>query len=161
MSLRDVTITWDDETGDKVRVTSRTGSMRRILGIWRKLRELCLSPYSETFNSKVIKRFRTWTKKSLRVSEFRDSYVLSFLHVTCVSMCMSVCLWECTGVCISLRVHVCWLLPREFAYSWCIIKFWFSWHVLYVCLYSQTHHIYIYIYIYMCVCVCVSVRKQN
>ena len=37
---------------------------------------LCLSPYIETFNSKVIKMFRTWTKKSLRVFEFRDSYVL-------------------------------------------------------------------------------------
>ena len=37
---------------------------------------MCLSPYVETFNSKVIKRFRTWTNKSLRVYEFRDSYVL-------------------------------------------------------------------------------------
>ena len=42
-----------------------------------------LSPYVKTFNSKVIKRFRTWTKKSLRVLDFRDSYVLSLwtLHV--------------------------------------------------------------------------------
>ena len=37
----------------------------------------CVSPpYVETFNSKVIKRFRNWTKKPLRVFEFRDSYVL-------------------------------------------------------------------------------------
>ena len=40
------------------------------------IKRLCFSPYIETFNSKVIKRFRTWTKKSLRVFEFRDSYVL-------------------------------------------------------------------------------------
>ena len=36
--------------------------------------------YVETFNSKVIKRFRTWTEKLLRVFEFWDSYVLSFLN---------------------------------------------------------------------------------
>ena len=40
MSLRNVTI--DDETGDEVQVTLCTGSARRILGIWRKLRELKL-----------------------------------------------------------------------------------------------------------------------
>ena len=40
MSLRDVTIAWDDETGDKMRVTSRTGSARRILGISKKVEEL-------------------------------------------------------------------------------------------------------------------------
>ena len=39
------------------------------------IKRLCFSPYVETFNSKVI-RFRTWTNKSLRVFEFRDSYVL-------------------------------------------------------------------------------------
>ena len=37
---------------------------------------LGLSSYVVTFNSRVIKRFRTWTKKSLRVFEFWDSYVL-------------------------------------------------------------------------------------
>ena len=42
---------------------------------------MCLSPYVETFNSKVIKRFRTRTKKSLCVFEFRDSYVLC-IYVT-------------------------------------------------------------------------------
>ena len=42
MSLRDVTIAWDDETGDEVRVMSRTGSARRILGISKKVRELKL-----------------------------------------------------------------------------------------------------------------------
>ena len=42
------------------------------------IKRLCLSLYVETFNSKVIKRFRTWTKKSLRVFEFRHSYVLSY-----------------------------------------------------------------------------------
>ena len=38
------------------------------------IKRLCLSPYVETFNSKVIKGFRTWTKKSLRV--FRISRFL-------------------------------------------------------------------------------------
>ena len=42
---------------------------------------LCLSPYVETFNLKVIKRFRTWTKKSLRVFEFRDSCVLRYIYM--------------------------------------------------------------------------------
>ena len=42
---------------------------------------LCFSPYVETFNSKVIKRFRTWTKKSLRVFEFRDSCVLRYVYM--------------------------------------------------------------------------------
>ena len=32
MSLRDVTIASDNETGDEVRVTSCTGSVQRILG---------------------------------------------------------------------------------------------------------------------------------
>ena len=41
VSLRDVTIV-RDETGDEVRMKSRTGSARRILGIWRKLSELKL-----------------------------------------------------------------------------------------------------------------------
>ena len=41
-SLRDVTIALDDETCDKVWVTSRTGSARRIWGISKKVRELKL-----------------------------------------------------------------------------------------------------------------------
>ena len=41
---------------------------------------MCLSPYVETFNSKVIKSFRTWTNKSLRVFEFRDSYILYMFY---------------------------------------------------------------------------------
>ena len=44
------------------------------------IKRLCLSPYLENFHTKVIKRFRTWTKKSLRVFKFRDSNVLSFLY---------------------------------------------------------------------------------
>ena len=40
------------------------------------IKRFCLFPYVETFNSKVIKRFRTWTKKLLPVFKFRDSYVL-------------------------------------------------------------------------------------
>ena len=49
---------------------------------WRSQhKRLYFSPCVETFNSKEIKGFRTWTKKSLRVFEFRDSYVLSFLYV--------------------------------------------------------------------------------
>ena len=42
MSLRDVTKASDDETGDKVRVTSRTGSARRIWGILKKVEVLKL-----------------------------------------------------------------------------------------------------------------------
>ena len=42
MSLRYVTIAGDDETGDKVRVTSRTGSAQGIWGISKKVRELKL-----------------------------------------------------------------------------------------------------------------------
>ena len=42
VSLRDVTIARDGKRGYGVRVTSRTGSVRRILGIWRKLVELRL-----------------------------------------------------------------------------------------------------------------------
>ena len=38
-------------------------------------------PYVETFNSKVVKRFRTWTKNSLRVFQFRDSYVLRYVYM--------------------------------------------------------------------------------
>ena len=40
VSLRDVTIARDEEQGYRVWMTSRTGSARRILGIWRKLVEL-------------------------------------------------------------------------------------------------------------------------
>ena len=44
VSLRDVTIARDGKRGYRARVTSGTGSVRRILGIWRKLRrvETCL-----------------------------------------------------------------------------------------------------------------------
>ena len=42
ISLKDVTIPWDGKRGQQVRMTSRTGSARRILGIWRKLVKTCL-----------------------------------------------------------------------------------------------------------------------
>ena len=42
VSLRDVTIARDGKRGYRVRMTSRTGSARRIWGIWRKLVELRL-----------------------------------------------------------------------------------------------------------------------
>ena len=42
VSLRDVTIARDGKRGYRVRMMSRTGSARRILGIWRKLEELRL-----------------------------------------------------------------------------------------------------------------------
>ena len=43
ISLRDVTIAEDRVTeGDRVQMMSRTRSMQRFLGIWRKLRELKL-----------------------------------------------------------------------------------------------------------------------
>ena len=45
------------------------------------IKRLCLSLYVETFNSKVIKRFRARTKKSLRVFEFRDSCVLRYVYM--------------------------------------------------------------------------------
>ena len=42
--------------------------------------EDCVSPpYVETFNSKLIKRFRTWTR-SYVFSKFRDSYVLYIFY---------------------------------------------------------------------------------
>ena len=44
VSLRDVTIARDEKRGYRVRVTSRTGSARRIWGIWRKLVELRPAP---------------------------------------------------------------------------------------------------------------------
>ena len=42
VSLRDVTIARDEEQGDRVRMTSRTGSVWRILWISKKVRELKL-----------------------------------------------------------------------------------------------------------------------
>ena len=42
VSLRDVTIARDEKRGHRLRMTSRTGSARRILGIWRKLGKLRL-----------------------------------------------------------------------------------------------------------------------
>ena len=42
VSLRDVTIARDGKRGYRVRMTSHTGSVRRIWGIWRKLVELRL-----------------------------------------------------------------------------------------------------------------------
>ena len=42
MSLRDITIAWDEKRGYRVRMMSRTRSAQRILGIWRKLVELRL-----------------------------------------------------------------------------------------------------------------------
>ena len=47
VSLRDVTLAWDGKRGYRVRMTSRTGSARRILGIWRKLQELRLDTGQE------------------------------------------------------------------------------------------------------------------
>ena len=40
VSLRDVTIARDEEQGDGMRVTSRTGSARKIFGFSKKVREL-------------------------------------------------------------------------------------------------------------------------
>ena len=99
-----------DETGDGVRVTSRTGSVQRFMENWKNVRELntrrqtkrfdfcssqtrgelapyggrsrwgpneydiiedCVSPpYVETFNTKLIKRFRTWTRSRYVFSNF-------------------------------------------------------------------------------------------
>ena len=42
MSLRDVTIARDEEQGESVRVTSRTGSTQRIWGDFEKVRKLKL-----------------------------------------------------------------------------------------------------------------------
>ena len=47
VSLRDVTISRDGKQSYKVRVTSRTGSARRILGISKKVRELKLDTERE------------------------------------------------------------------------------------------------------------------
>ena len=55
------TIAWDDEMGDKVWVTSRTGSARRILWISKKVRELKLDAEQggSTFGAR-------WGKMNLR-----------------------------------------------------------------------------------------------
>ena len=42
-----------------------------------RIERLCLSPYVETFNSKVIKRFIPELKSRYVFFEFRNSYVLS------------------------------------------------------------------------------------
>ena len=52
------------------------------------IKRLCLSPCVETFNSQVIKRFRIWTKKPLRLFEFRDSYVIYMFY--CYEYYMSI-----------------------------------------------------------------------
>ena len=68
------------------------------------IKRLCLSPYVETFNSKVIKRFRTWTKKSLRVFEFRDSNVRCvYVMYICYQHLMSIspiCTWPYSCICL-------------------------------------------------------------
>ena len=128
MSLRDVTIA-RDETGDGVRVTSRTGSAWRFVENWKKVRELntqyilyilqspneedrlleladarrtcalwgalkmgakwirqhrrlCLSSLRRNLELKVNKKVSYLNKKSLRVFEFRDSYVLYMFYRT-------------------------------------------------------------------------------
>ena len=43
-----------------------------------RIERLCLSPYVETFNSKVIKGFVPELRSRYVFFEFRDSYVLSF-----------------------------------------------------------------------------------
>ena len=63
---------------------------------------MCLSPYVETFNSKVIKRFCTWTKKLLRVFEFRDSYVL------CVYV-MYICYQHSMSISPILHMAISWI----------------------------------------------------
>ena len=112
----DVTIL-RDKTGDRVRVTSHTGSAQRFVEIWTKLRESRLDtgrrrstfgarrreanlrpmgdrsrwgpneldsidyvslPYVETFNSKLMKRFRTWT---------RSRYVFSNIEMPMFFLC--------------------------------------------------------------------------
>ena len=83
--LGDFEESWRVETRQRTRQCSlRRGEFARY-GCYARLepdeeasiKRLCLSPYVETFNSKLIKRFRTWTNKLLCVFEFRDFYVLS------------------------------------------------------------------------------------
>ena len=71
-------------------LTFGLGEVRRICAPWvphkigtrwrSQHKKIVSSPYVETINSKVIKRFRAWTKKSLCVFEFWDSCVLSYLY---------------------------------------------------------------------------------
>ena len=112
VSLRDVRIAWDGKRGYRVRMTSRTGIARRILGIWRKLVELRglgqvshemggggrwkgrnrkivpLSPYVEKpLNSKVIKSFvpEQRSRKCLSCFEIPMFYVYIYEHYMSIS----------------------------------------------------------------------------
>ena len=76
----------DAERGGGVRLLG-LAEARRICTPWvpHEIRARWRSQHKKivslSFNSKVIKRFRTWTKKSLRVFEFLDSCVLHYVYM--------------------------------------------------------------------------------
>ena len=75
-------------------------ALRRVRTWWGadgkvSIERLCLSPYVEKpFNSKVIKKFRTWTKKSSTV--FRVSGFLCYLCALWTLWTFCVPVWICT-----------------------------------------------------------------
>ena len=77
------------------------------VGRWKSQnrKNVYLSPYvEEPLNSKVIKMFRTWTKKSWVFFVFRDSYI--------------VCIYVMNIIC-TFRISVSWVW-----YTWCtFLKF--------------------------------------
>ena len=127
------------ERGDRVRVTLRTGSVRRFVGDLKKVKVLeawhqtrrfdfcelaemnlravgaagdrgqinkmglrvCVSPpYVDTFNSKLIKRFRTWT---------RNRYVFSDFEIPVFFVCsivMNIICPFCTWLYLALIVNM-------------------------------------------------------
>ena len=109
-------------------------------------------PYVETFNSKLIKTFRTWTRSRYVFFEFRDSYVLYMFYR--YEHYMSYFAHDVNCGYVTLQ-------PVEN-----FTKNYFKkeenrkshgeegWKK------CTQHMIYIYIYIYMCVCVCTCAHAR-
>ena len=57
------------------------------------IKRLCLSPYVKTFNSKVIKRFCTWTRSRYMFSNFEFS-----MFFMCSTLCIYVMNVPCTFI---------------------------------------------------------------
>ena len=111
-SLGDVTIAWDDETGDKVQLTSRTGSARRILGISKtpkeevrlfglaEARRIC-APWVP---HEIGARWRSQHKKIVSLSLFRNLSLksnkkVSYLNKEVVT-CFRISRFLCSTLCI-------------------------------------------------------------
>ena len=137
-------VSWDWDLGEAKRICALRAPHVLRGGRWKSQHRkmVSLSLCRKTFKLKGNKKFRTWTKKSLSVFVFRDSYV----NYICA-------LWILWTFCVP--VWIC--LFHIFMYGYVTYIYIYIYIHIYIYIYSYIYiyiyiyiHIYIYIYIFQC-----------